>query len=311
MAVQAQYPSNALFLNSKNAQEGHDYSLQSPPVELLDHHQSHMLFNKGGTSSRKRGRETTGIAPNFVNSFSLQQSQSPQLIDLTQLHNQNNVVSTGLRLSFGDQQQLHHQQQHHGYHSNAFESLLSEDLSSQIKQQRDEIDQFLQAQGEQLRRTLTEKRQRHYRTLVRTAEEAVLRQLREKEAEVERVTRRNAELEARAAQLSMEAQVWEAKAKAQEAAAAALQAQLQQAMMGDEGGGGGLSCTGGDAEDAESAHVDPDRVGPKCRGCAQRLASVVVLPCRHLCFCAQCDTNFRACPVCLTVKNSTVQVFLS
>ncbi|KAL2348223.1 hypothetical protein Fmac_002223 [Flemingia macrophylla] len=306
MAVQAQYPSNALFLN-RNAQEAHDYS--SPPVELLDHHQSQMLFNNGGTGSRKRGRETAGVAPNVINSFSLQQSQSPQLIDLTQLHNQNNnVVSTGLRLSFGDQQQL--QQQHqHGYHSKAFESLISEGLSSQIKQQRDEIDQFLQAQGEQLRRGLAEKRQRHYRTLVRAAEEAVLRRLREKEAEVERASRRNAELEARAAQLSMEAQVWEAKAKAQEAAAAALQAQLQQAMvMGEEGGGGGLSCAG---EDAESAYVDPERVVPKCRGCARRVASVVLLPCRHLCICAQCDNNFRACPVCLTVKNSTVQVFLS
>ncbi|RZC30951.1 BOI-related E3 ubiquitin-protein ligase 1 isoform C [Glycine soja] len=282
-----------------------------------------MLFNNGGTNSRKRGRETTaatGIAPNFINSFSLQ-SQSPQaqLIDLTQLHNQN-VVSTGLRLSFGDQQQqrqqLQHQHQHHGCHSSPFVSLLSEGLSSQIKQQRDEIDQFLQAQEEQLRRALAEKRQRHYRTLLRAAEESVLRRLREKEAELEKATRHNAELEARATQLSVEAQLWQARAKAQEATAAALQAQLQQAMMsgdGENGGGGGLSCAGGGAEDAESAYVDPDRVGPtpKCRGCAKRVASVVVLPCRHLCICAECDTHFRACPVCLTVKNSTVEVYLS
>ncbi|KAG4403842.1 hypothetical protein AAZX31_01G189800 [Glycine max] len=281
-----------------------------------------MLFNNGGTNSRKRGRETTaatGIAPNVINSFSLQ-SQSPQaqLIELTQLHNQN-VVSTGLRLSFGDQQQrqqLQHQHQHHGCHSSPFVSLLSEGLSSQIKQQRDEIDQFLQAQEEQLRRALAEKRQRHYRTLLRAAEESVLRRLREKEAELEKATRHNAELEARATQLSVEAQLWQARAKAQEATAAALQAQLQQAMMigdGENGGGGGLSCAGGGAEDAESAYVDPDRVGPtpKCRGCAKRVASVVVLPCRHLCICAECDTHFRACPVCLTVKNSTVEVYLS
>ncbi|KAH1164044.1 hypothetical protein AAZX31_01G189800 [Glycine max] len=322
MAVQAQYPSNVLlFLNSKTGQEAHDYSLQSPPgQQLLD--QSHMLFNNGGTNSRKRGRETTaatGIAPNVINSFSLQ-SQSPQaqLIELTQLHNQN-VVSTGLRLSFGDQQQrqqLQHQHQHHGCHSSPFVSLLSEGLSSQIKQQRDEIDQFLQAQEEQLRRALAEKRQRHYRTLLRAAEESVLRRLREKEAELEKATRHNAELEARATQLSVEAQLWQARAKAQEATAAALQAQLQQAMMigdGENGGGGGLSCAGGGAEDAESAYVDPDRVGPtpKCRGCAKRVASVVVLPCRHLCICAECDTHFRACPVCLTVKNSTVEVYLS
>lgn len=143
MAVQAQYPSNVLFLNSKTDQQPQDYSLQSPPD------QSHMLFNNGGTNSRKRGRATTTPA---MNSFTLQQSQSPQLIDLTQLHNQN-VVSTGLRLSFGDQQQQqlhqhqhHQQQQQHGCPSNTFISLFSDGLSSQIKQQRYEIDQFLQAQ---------------------------------------------------------------------------------------------------------------------------------------------------------------------
>lgn len=138
--------------------------------------------------------------------------------------------------------------------------------------------------------------------------------------EVEKATRRNAELEARAAQLSVEAQVWQAKAKAEEATAASLQAQLQQAIMSgaaemrDEGG---LSCAvggEGQAEDAESAYVDPDRVeagGPKCRGCGKRVASVVVLPCRHLCMCTKCDAHFRACPVCLNLKNSTVEVFLS
>lgn len=178
-------------------------------------------------------------------------------------------------------------------------------------------------QGEQLRRTLAEKRQRHYRALLQAAEETVARRLREKEAEVEKATRRNAELQARAAQLSVEAQVWQAKARAQEITAASLQAQLQQTIMchggGDDngggGGGGGVSCAvEGQAEDCESAHVDPERVAaarPKCRGCERRVASVVVLPCRHLCICAECDAHFRACPVCLTLKNSTVEVLLS
>ncbi|KAI5313916.1 hypothetical protein L3X38_043092 [Prunus dulcis] len=115
MAVQAQYPSNILFLN-RNSQEGHDYSLQAQPGGYLD--QSHMLFNNGGgavnntINQRKRGRETsaaTEISPSIL-PFSLQQQSQPpppQLIDLSQLyshyhdHNNPNVVSTGLRLSFG------------------------------------------------------------------------------------------------------------------------------------------------------------------------------------------------------------------
>lgn len=340
MAVQAQYPSNVLLLNSKNGQEGHDYSLQPQTGRLLD--QSHMLFNNGAaTNSRKRGRESiaashTATGPNVMNQLFSLQSQPPQLIDLTQLHNhqQNNVVSTGLRLSFASEQQQQQQQQRlnlqqqqqqqEGSQSSTLLFLLSEGLASQIKQQRDEIDQFLQAQGEQMRRALAEKRQKHYRALITAAEETVARRLREKEAEMERATRRNAELEARAAQLSAEAQVWQAKAKTQEAAAASLQAQLQHAIMSGGGvgpaedGAGGLSCAAAgvenQAEDAESAYVDPERVvmsAPKCRGCGKRVASVVVLPCRHLCACTGCDKRFRACPVCLTVKNSTVEVYLS
>ena len=121
-----------------------------------------MLFNNGGTNSCKRGREATvatgmgNTSPNVINPFSLQ-SQPSQLIDLSQLHNrQHNVVSTGLRLSFGDQQQQQQQQQRlqlqqqqqqqPGCQSSTFLSLLSEGFASQIKQQRDEIDQFLQAQ---------------------------------------------------------------------------------------------------------------------------------------------------------------------
>ncbi|KAE9613117.1 hypothetical protein Lal_00027649 [Lupinus albus] len=318
MAVQAQYPSNVFLLNSgKSGQEGHDYSLQ--PQSGLN--QSHMLFNNGASSSRKRGREggVSQTAPNP--SFSLQtQSQPPQLINLTQLHNHNhnynhnhqqNAVSTGLGLSFGDhQKQLHNQHQL---------SLFSEGLNSHIKQQRDEIEQFLQAQGEQLRQTLAEMRERHNWSLLNTLDESVARRLREKQTDMEKATRRNAELEAHVAQLSVEAQVWQAKVKAQESTAASLQAQLHHAiMMSHENrvveDGGVLSCAVGHAEDAESAYVDPDRVtvsGPNCRGCDTRVASVVVLPCRHLCVCTECDMHFRACPVCLTVKNSSIQVCLS
>ncbi|XP_057449733.1 BOI-related E3 ubiquitin-protein ligase 1-like [Lotus japonicus] len=313
MAVHAQYPSNVLLLNSKKGQEGHDCSLQPQPGGFIE--QSQMLFNNGGTNPLKRGREattTTNIGTGHKSSpYNI--NQSSQFIDLTQLHNQpqQNVVSTGLHLSFGDQQQQQKQQFHNHHHQQQQQqhlSLFFQGLSSQIKQQSDEINQLLQTQEEQLRRGLAEKRQRHYRSLLIAAEESVSHRLREKEAEMEKAKRRNAELEARAAQLSMESQLWQAKAKEQEATAASLQAQLQRAIM--SGGDGGLS------EDAESAYVDPERVvevGPtrECKGCWKRVASVVVLPCRHLCVCTECDAQFRACPVCLTLKNSSVQVYLS
>ena len=76
---------------------------------------------------------------------------------------------------------------------------------------------------------------------------------------------------------------------------------LHQAKDDGVGDNGGLSCVMDmerQAEDTESAYIDPDRVvvsGPKCRGCGKRLASVVVLPCRHLCLCAECNGYIEVC----------------
>ncbi|KAI9087049.1 hypothetical protein K1719_031010 [Acacia pycnantha] len=306
MAVQAQYPSHLLLLhhNTSNLQPDYEQAI----------HQSHTPFTTP---------DITKPPPPVVNSVSL---QSPQLLN----HHHHNTVSTGLRLFSSAYHQrpphlTHHSQQQQQTsqhaspsHHSTLSVVSSQDyLVSQIQRQRDEINQFLQAQEAELHRTLAEKRQRHYRELLTAAEEAVARRLGEKDLEAETVRRLNAELEARAAQLSSEAQFWQAKAKAHEATAASLQAQLQQAMMNgpaqEKRDDDALSCAAG-AEDAESAYVDPDRVeptGPKCRGCGRRVASVVVLPCRHLCLCPKCDVHFRACPVCLSFKDSTVEVFLT
>ena len=142
----------------------------------------------------------------------------------------------------------------------------------------------------------------------------------EKEAEIEKAARRIAELEARAAQLTLEAQSWQVKARAQEAQAANLQAQLQQAMVGPtnvNGGdkeGSGVGCNG-DAEDAESAYVDPvsDRrvLSPSCKMCRTRVATVVLLPCRHLCVCRECDDVVQACPLCLSMRTASIEVYLA
>lgn len=148
------------------------------------------------------------------------------------------------------------------------------------------------------------------------AKESASRIIKQKEAEAEKAARCNAELSARASQLSAEAEIWQAKARAQEAVAAALQAQLQQAMVS----GGACVSTGQEvaareAEDAESSYIDPERVvvvsGPGCKACGKRVASVVLLPCRHLCVCSECDDVVQSCPLCLSFRSSSIQVYMS
>ncbi|KAL9249849.1 BOI-related E3 ubiquitin-protein ligase 1-like protein [Drosera capensis] len=331
--------------DGKDAGIGIDYSLLQPHQGssggfVLDHSSQMLLFNNGVVSNqKKRGRESTVGTGNTTTTttsanisplnFSLhnngnhahQQQQHMQIIDLSQLQNnqphqhrhQSNVVSTGLRLSFGENQQRNLPQ-----NSSVMLSLLSDEFANQIKHQSDELDQFIIAQGEQLRRTTAEKRTRNYRALLTIAEERATRKLREKETEIEKAHLRNTELEARAAHLAAEAQAWQAKARSQEAQAASLQSQIHQAMMmnGGDVDGGGRGDAAAAAEDAESCHVDPEREiggggGPGCRLCRRRAATVVVLPCRHLCLCPACDALVHACPLCLSLRNGGVEVLLS
>ncbi|KAG1362092.1 E3 ubiquitin-protein ligase BOI [Cocos nucifera] len=338
MAVQAQYPSNVLLLGTRGEQERKEMDYPQDPPRFLD--QSAVFFSDGVNGNpRKRGREIAVVpmaAPvqqqHPISLFSLQSQPPstplppPTVISLAQLQSQTPpLVSTGLRLAFEDQQQQHQEQNQNQYNlllsssssSSPFSSFLSEELAAEINQQKDEIEQFLHAQGEQLRRALAERRQRHYRALLGAMEESAARRLREKEAELERAARRRAELEDRLARLRTESMAWQAKAMAEQAAAASLHAQLQQAAAAAAAAPpqGKAECDGElPAEDAESAHVDPDRVEPEraCRACRCRPVSVVLLPCRHLCLCSACDAaTSDACPVCRCPRTGSVQVFFS
>lgn len=94
--------------------------------------------NSTNNNPRKRGREIFATPPPAKNPrLSSPNMQHHQLIDLGQLHfpPPNAVVSTGLGLSFGGQQQNY-----------STVSMLQKDIAAQIKHQTDEIDQFLLAQ---------------------------------------------------------------------------------------------------------------------------------------------------------------------
>ncbi|EOA38297.1 hypothetical protein CARUB_v10009788mg [Capsella rubella] len=316
MAVQAQHhSSNLIFLNKRNGKDKEqDFSLQS---QTLD--QTNMLFNNGGCNQRKRGREMN----NHQVLLSPHHHQFPQVLDLSLLqhnydHQPLDMVQTGLRLSSGDDQTQKISTQRQNLVSGSFEDVFS----SHINRQSEELDGLLRVQAEELRRTLVERRNKHYKALIGAVEEPLVRKLREKEAEIERATRRHDELVARESQLRNDAQAWQGIAKSQEATAASLQAQLHQAVnkcgglsaQDSRAAEEGLLCAGAGIsglEDAESAYIDPERMTrPSCKACRKREATVVMLPCRHLSICPGCDRTALACPLCLTLRNSSVEAIL-
>lgn len=188
-------------------------------------------------------------------------------------------------------------------------------------------EEFRNFQGEQVRQQLEEKRQRHSLALLGAIEEGLSRQLREKDVEIEKMRLRNQELAKHAEQLAVEAHHWQAKVKSSQALVSALRANLQQAQAAQAASReqSREGCGDSEADDAASSHRgDVDDIHARtfkenrelreqrtCRSCRTNDVSVLLLPCRHLCLCKDCEARLDACPLCHCLKNASVQVYMS
>ncbi|XP_068638005.1 probable BOI-related E3 ubiquitin-protein ligase 2 [Aristolochia californica] len=230
---------------------------------------------------------------------------------------QTRSVSTGLGLSLDDRRMPSSSGE------SPLMSLLDEDIDSEIQRQDAEMDRFIKLQGERLRQAILKKVQANQLQTLSSAEERILQKLRDKEAEVEDINKKNMELEERMKQLTVEAGTWQHRAKCNENMITALKFNLQQvfAQSRDSKEGCGDSevddtascCNGGTSIDFHLL-VNKENKDLKelmtCKVCRVNEVCMLLLPCRHLCLCKDCESKLSFCPLCQFSKFIGMEVYM-
>ncbi|KAL1205660.1 putative BOI-related E3 ubiquitin-protein ligase 2 [Cardamine amara subsp. amara] len=201
------------------------------------------------------------------------------------------------------------------------------DISSHINQQQHEIDRFISLHMERVKYEIEERRKRQAMTIMEAIEQGLVKRLRVKEEERDRIGKINHALEERVKSLSIENQIWRDLAQTNEATANNLRTNLEQVLAQVKDPGAGLDNVNPDEDDAQSccgsssgeetvrrtvAAVEAhDKAGRMCRSCGEEESCVLLLPCRHLCLCGVCGSSVHTCPICRSPKNASVHVNMS
>ncbi|KAK3147732.1 hypothetical protein QOZ80_3BG0286050 [Eleusine coracana subsp. coracana] len=234
------------------------------------------------------------------------------------------AVSTGLALSLEDRR--------HGGGSGAGNSsgdspllllpMLDDDISREVQRLDADMDRFIKAQSERLRQSILEKVQAKQFEALASVEDKILRKMRDKEAEVETINKRNSELEDQIKQLAVEVGAWQQRAKYNESMINALKYNLEQVCAHQSKGfkeGCGDSevddtascCNGGPVNlqlmPNESRQPKDSRA---CRVCKSSEACMILLPCRHLCLCKECESKLSFCPLCQSSKILGMEIYM-
>lgn len=167
-------------------------------------------------------------------------------------------------------------------------------------------------------------RQRHMASFLASIGKTIDKKMREKDLEIETINRKNKELVERIKQVANEAQNWHYRAKYNESLVNMLRSNLQQALaQGVDQVKEGFGDT--DLEHDAVSSINPNDYlalannGPQkvhnnsmiCKACNMNEVSILVMPCRHLSLCKDCDRGMSVCPVCQIGKSIGVEVYMS
>nr|XP_010926405.2 probable BOI-related E3 ubiquitin-protein ligase 2 [Elaeis guineensis] len=230
---------------------------------------------------------------------------------------QTGSVSTGLGLSLDDRRVAASS----GDSSLLLLPMIDDDIDREIERMDAEIDRFIKIEVERLRQSILEKLQaKQFQTLA-NVEDSIHRKIREKEAEVEEINKRNMELEEQMKQLAMDVGAMQHRAKYNENMITHLKYSLDQvyAQRRDNKEGCGDSevddtascCNGGVINFQLTCKENKNlKESMACKICRVNEACMLLLPCRHLCLCKECENKLSFCPLCQSSKFIGMEIYM-
>ncbi|KAL5200226.1 hypothetical protein ABZP36_021429 [Zizania latifolia] len=239
------------------------------------------------------------------------------------------VVSTGLRLSYDNNEHTSSVTSGSGSMS-SLPTMSSSvgDVMAELEKETKEFNYSFGLQVEQMAKGMKEVKQRHMVYFMASLERRVGKKLKEKELEVEAMNRKSKELNEQIRQVALEVQSWQSAALHNQSVANNLKGKIMQMVANNTNlvrEGSGDSEVGNTAS-SQNVNIAPGGFsqsglpGSKsmadggvgaCRWCKTEEATVLVMPCRHLCLCADCERNADVCPVCRFPKSGSVEINMS
>ncbi|GLT86077.1 hypothetical protein SLE2022_042400 [Rubroshorea leprosula] len=186
-------------------------------------------------------------------------------------------------------------------------------------QQKQDIDHYMRLQNERLRLLLQEQRKQQLGAIMKKIESRASVLLRQKDEEIARAANRTMELQNLLKKLEMENQAWQRVAQENEAKVVSLNSTLEQlwesASLGfNNGAEDAGSCCEVNKEVTKTEEEEVQGRNPEttmvCKCCNSQSSCVLLLPCRHLCLCKDCEPLVDSCPVCRTSKMASIEALI-
>ncbi|KAL3505159.1 hypothetical protein ACH5RR_035000 [Cinchona calisaya] len=274
-----------------------------------------LQWNYGVEPKKKRPEEQDFLDNNHNNNNTTSQISS---VDFLQARS----VSTGLGLSLDNTiTNSNNKNWLASSGDSAFLGILGDDIDREFQRQDAEIERYIKIQGERLRQAVLEKVQTNQLQTISYVGEKVLEKLREKDAEVQDINKKNIELELRMEQLALEANAWQQRAEYNENMVKTLTLNIQQVFAqsrdskegcGDSEVDDTASCCNGRALDFHLLRKDGNEMKElmTCKVCRVNEVCMLLLPCKHLCLCKECEMKVSLCPLCQSSKHVGMQVYM-